>query len=128
MAKKKESTNSAAKPDVRVVSDRHREIPSGLSAGALARRKQNRLNMLLAGLVVAILLIVILAGCVRLYSKLQANRSRAEELQSEIRKEQQRSEEIEEYKEYTQTNEFIEEIAREKLGLVYDGEVIFKEK
>ena len=42
-------------------------------------------------------------------------------------KEEQRAEDIEEYRQYTKTREYIEEVAREKLGLVYDGEVIFKE-
>lgn len=120
--------SASPRPVARVVSDRSGEVPSGLSARALARRKQNRMNMLLAGLVVAILLVVILAGCVRLYRKLQTNQTRTQELQSEIHREEQRSEEIEEYKEYTQTDAFIEEVAREKLGLVYDGEVIFKEE
>lgn len=124
------SRSSGNRRDVnmRVVSDRRGEIPSGLSARARERKKQNRFNMLLAGLVVAILLVVILAGCIRLYGRLQASRARADELQSEISQEEQRSDEIEEYREYTKTDEFIEEIAREKLGLVYDGEVIFKEK
>ena len=40
---------------------------------------------------------------------------------------EQRAEEIEEYKQYTKSREYIEEVAREKLGLVYEGEVIFKE-
>ena len=39
-----------------------------------------------------------------------------------------KTEEIEEYKQYTKSREYIEEVAREKLGLVYEGEVIFKEE
>ena len=48
-------------------------------------------------------------------------------MESEIVKEEQRAEDIEEYRKYTETREYIEEVAREKLGLVYEGEVIFKE-
>ena len=35
------------------------------------------------------------------------------------------NEEIAEYQEYTQTDEFVEDVAREKLGLVYDDEIVF---
>jgi len=90
-------------------------------------REQNRLSMWLAALVVGILVVVILVACAGLIRRLHANNERIEELNAEILKEEQRAEDIAEYKEYTQTREYIEEVAREKLGLVYEGEVIFKE-
>ena len=90
-------------------------------------REQNRLSMWLAALVVGALILVIMVACVGLYRRLHANRNRIEELQGEIAKEEVREKEIEEYKEYTKTREYIEEVAREKRGLVYEGEVIFKE-
>lgn len=37
----------------------------------------------------------------------------------------QRTEEIEEFKLYTETDEYVEQIAREKLGMVYPDEIIF---
>lgn len=91
-------------------------------------RQQNELNMWLAALVVGILIIVIMVACFGLFQKLQNNNSRIDELNSQIRTEKQRSEDIEEFRQYTETREYIEEIAREKLGLVYEGEVIFKEE
>ena len=90
-------------------------------------REQNRLSMWIAAVVVGVLIVVILVACAGLYRRLHTNREKIEELKSEFVKEEQRTEEIEEYKEYTQTKEYIEEVAREKLGLVYEGEVIFKE-
>ncbi len=36
-----------------------------------------------------------------------------------------RADEIEEYKLYTETDEYVEQIAREKLGMVYPDEIIF---
>lgn len=89
--------------------------------------EQNRLSMGLAAVVVGILIVVILVACAGLISRLHSNRERIRELQSEIVREEQRAEDIEEYRKYTQTREFIEQMAREKLGLVYEGEVIFKE-
>ena len=88
---------------------------------------QNRLSMGIAAVVVGILIVVILVACAGLASRLHSNRERIAELEAAKVKEEQRQQDIEEYKEYTQTREYIEEIAREKLGLVYEGEVIFKE-
>ena len=39
-----------------------------------------------------------------------------------------REEEIAEYEKYTQTKKYVEEVAKEKLGLVYEGEIIFKDE
>jgi cell division protein DivIC len=43
----------------------------------------------------------------------------------QIDSEQQRKDEIEDYKEYVETDEFVEDTAREKLGLVYEDEIVF---
>ena len=94
---------------------------------SVKHNEQNRLSMWLAAVVVGILIVVILVACGGLVSRLHSNNRRIAELESEKVKEEQRAQDIEEYKEYTQTREYIEEGAREKLGLVYEGEVIFKE-
>ena len=46
----------------------------------------------------------------------------------EIEAEKLRTEEIAEYGKYTQTKKYVEELAKDKLGLVYDGEIIFKDE
>lgn len=48
------------------------------------------------------------------------------ELNKAIALEEARVEELKELKAYIQTDEYIEEMAREKLGLVYKDEIIFK--
>ena len=83
--------------------------------------------MWVAAVVVGILIVVIMVACAGLLRRLNKNNERIEELESQIVYEEQRAEDIEEYRQYTKTREYIEEVAREKLGLVYDGEVIFKE-
>ncbi len=98
------------------------------TASAAHMKRQSRVNTLLLMTIVGILLTIVFIGCLNQYQKLRTGRAQREALQTEIRKEQERAEEIEEYKKFTQTDAFIEEMAREKLGLVYDGEVIFKEK
>ena len=65
---------------------------------------------------------------VKIFRRLDQYKERISQLNSEIIKEEQRAADIEEYRQYTETKEYIEEIARKKLGLVYDGEIIFKEE
>ncbi len=89
---------------------------------------QNRFSMFLAGLVVLILLVFVSVNAVSLTRKLHENRARARVLEQEIRTEEQRAADIEEYRKYTETDAYIEEIAREKLGLIYEGETVFKEE
>lgn len=52
--------------------------------------------------------------------------ARIKELEEAIDQEKEEAEEIQEKKAYVQTKKFIEEMAREKLGLVYKDEIIFK--
>ena len=49
-----------------------------------------------------------------------------EELQTQIDAEKERSEEINKLKKYVGTDEYIEEVAREKLGLVKENEILFR--
>lgn len=90
-------------------------------------RRHNRLSMFLAGLVVVILMIAVSVNAMSLNKRLAQNRKRTVQLQKEIQTEQQRTADIEEYRRYTSTDAYIEEVAREKLGLIYEGETVFKE-
>ena len=49
-------------------------------------------------------------------------------LQTQLEQEQERSEDLEESKAYVQTRQYIEEMAREKLGLVNPDETVVKAK
>lgn len=51
---------------------------------------------------------------------------RIKELNAQIAAEEKRAEEIEEYGKYVQTKKYAEEVAKERLGLVYEDEIIFK--
>ena len=91
-------------------------------------RKQITFSMFLASLVIIILLVVVSVNGVSLTRRLRENRARTLELQQEIRAEEQRAKDIEEYRRYTSTDAYIEEVAREKLGLIYEGETVFKQE
>lgn len=49
-----------------------------------------------------------------------------EELNHKIETEKDRTKELEEYSKYVKTKQFVELMARNKLGLVYPNEIIFK--
>ena len=50
------------------------------------------------------------------------------ELEKQYTKESERADEIESMQQYMQSDQYIEDIAKSKLGLAYDNEIIFKEK
>ncbi len=52
--------------------------------------------------------------------------SRMEELEEEIRQQEEISQDLEERETYMQTRKFIEDMARDKFGLVYEDEYMFK--
>lgn len=84
--------------------------------------------MFLIGFVVVMLVCVVLYKSAELREKRDYYSERMEQLEAEIAKEEKRAEEIAEYETYTQTKAYVEEVARNKLGLVYEGEILFKDE
>ncbi len=95
---------------------------------AFRKKRQNRLAMTMIMVVVAMLLLVVGIKSVELKAKQEQYAEREAALMRQIEDEMKRTEEIEEYKKYTKTKKYAEEVAKDKLGLVHDGEIIFKEK
>lgn len=95
---------------------------------AYRRKHQNRMGMLLVTTVVLMMLLVVTVKSVELREKRATYMAKEEALQQEIESEEARSEDIAEYEKYTQTKKYVEEVAKEKLGLVYQGEIIFKDE
>lgn len=95
---------------------------------AYRKKRQNKMAMLLVTTVVIMMLIVVMVNSVELREKRASYLAREETLMQEIEAEQARTEKIEEYEKYTQTKKYVEEIAKNKLGLVYEGEIIFKDE
>lgn len=94
---------------------------------AYRKRHQNRFSMFLVGLVVLMVMGAVAVKSIELEQKIDAYTVKEEQLKEQIAAENQRAEEIEEYGKYTQTKGYIEEMAKDKLGLVYEGEILFKE-
>lgn len=90
------------------------------------KKRQNRMAAFLVMSVVTMLLIVVSFKSAELEERKAAYEVREHTLQEQIDAETLRAEQIEEYRKYTQTKKYVEEVAKEKLGLVNDGEIIYK--
>ena len=51
-----------------------------------------------------------------------------EQFEALLEDETARQEDLQNYQSYTQSQEYVEDIAKSKLGLAYDNEIIFKEE
>ncbi len=91
-----------------------------------AWKRRKRLELRIVILTVLCLLLVASFGKLKLQKKYEAYQQKEEQLLAEIEKEQKRTEEIEELKKYVQTKKYVEEVAKERLGLVYEDEILFK--
>lgn len=90
------------------------------------RRLTNRAGIVWASIVVLILVTVVSVKSIGLMQKAREYQEKEQQLQQQIEYENQRSEDIAEFERYTETRKYIEDTAKEKLGLVYPGEIIFK--
>lgn len=93
---------------------------------AYRKKRQNRMGMLLVTAVVLTLLVAVSINSVSLREKQAEYAAREAVLLEQIEDETERQEELVEYEKYTKTKAYYEEIAKEKLGLVYPDEIVFK--
>ncbi|MCD7954801.1 MAG: septum formation initiator family protein [Lachnospiraceae bacterium] len=97
---------------------------------AAKKRKQlsmgNRLGMYLISVIVMILLVSLLVQSQSLRAQNAEYETQKAELEQEIQDEEIRAQEIEDLSEYLNSDEYIEKLAREKLGLVYEDDVIYR--
>lgn len=92
------------------------------------KRRQNRMSMVMVTMVVVMIIVVVSISSIKLRAKNEEQQQIINSLNEQIAAEEKRSQEIEEYRKYTQTKKYAEEVAKEKLGLVYEGEIIFKQE
>jgi len=93
---------------------------------AYRKRHQNRFSMFLVSLVVVMIMVAVAVQSVSLQEKIDAKTQELENLEAQIADEEKRSQEIEEFAKEVKTKGYIEGVARDKLGLIYEGEILFK--
>lgn len=93
------------------------------------RRKQRAFNLAGYIAIFAVVITIAVVTWVRgmsLQAQLDAYDARQEQLDTMIKQEENRTVQLEERKKYMQTKQYIEDVAREKVGLVYPDEIMFK--
>lgn len=80
------------------------------------------------GVMVLVFAVVLSVQISRLHKENEQTREHLEELQTLYEQETQRAEELQKLEKYVQSNDYIEDVAKSKLGLAYDNEIIFKEE
>lgn len=100
-----------------------------------SKKKKNKkriANNYLGMAAIAIVVLLLLGGLTyqsqTLKARIAVYDAKASALEDSIAGEQERTQEIDEQKEYMQTDEYIAEVARNKLGLVKGNEIVFEEE
>ena len=98
-----------------------------IMAAGKKRRRDNQTGRICIALIVTVFVAVMTIQIAKLYQKDQEYVTREEELQSQLEDETEQQNALGDYEEYTQSREYIEDVAKSKLGLVYNNEIVFKE-
>ena len=72
--------------------------------------------------------IVMSTQIIKVYQKDQEYIAKQADLEQQLSAEQDRQKELEAYETYTKSQQYVEYVAKSKLGLLYDNEVVFKEQ
>lgn len=89
--------------------------------------RQNMIAMVMITLIVCVLLSVVCVKSHTMKQTIRANEETISTLETQIETETERTAEIQKQGEYMKSDEYTEKVAREKLGLVNDDEIMFKE-
>lgn len=92
------------------------------------RKKKKQAGRASIACIVVFLLLFMSVQIVRLYQKNQEYIAREDELSGQLSEEEKRKERLSDYEAYIGSKEYIEDTAKSKLGLVYENEIVFKER
>lgn len=95
---------------------------------AYRKNVQNRFSKILITIALGMIILVSAVGGSRIKEKLEVKRAEYEQNEKLIEKEHEREKEIELLGKRSQTKEYYEELAKEKLGLVHPDEILFKKQ
>ncbi|BDF32056.1 hypothetical protein CE91St62_01300 [Lachnospiraceae bacterium] len=106
---------------------------NGIKQKSRRRRQKKRVqrhkrSVLAISSVILLLLVTVSVNGITLRAKEKSYVAQETELKKQIKEEKSRASKIDELEDYVGTDEYVEDVAREKLGLVHEGEIIFKAK
>lgn len=103
-------------------------LNSDLGDEAVARVRKNKTGVGIITFVILMLFITLTYLMFCLKQDLSEKQKVENRLEKAITRQEDRKEEIEKLKVYVQTKQYVEDMAREKLGMVYEDEIILKEE
>ncbi len=92
----------------------------------MRRKKKNGTGIGIIAFVVLMLCAIVSYRRISLAQEEEDAQIKIDRLEAQYQEEQDRTHEIEEYKAYTKTDKYKEDVARNKLGLVYEDEILFE--
>ena len=90
------------------------------------RGLQHRISVISISGVVLLLMLILGVGSISMQEKNQKYKAQEAALQEQIAAEIAREEEISELEAYVGSDKYVEDVAKEKLGLINPNEIIFK--
>lgn len=91
-------------------------------------RRRRRSGVFMITAVVLVLCFILTYNSFGMKASLREKNSQIEELQAQVDEQEQIKENLEKESEYIKSDDYVEEIARDKLGLVHDNEIVFKKQ
>ena len=91
-----------------------------------SRLQNHKRSVLAISSIIVMLSAVIVIHGMALQARNKEYMAQEAELMAQLDDEKDRSEEIDKLKEYVGTDEYIEDVAKEKLGLIKQNEILFK--
>lgn len=87
---------------------------------------QHKKSVVIIYTVLGMLAATLAVNSVSLYARNQVYKQQEAELEAQIEEQKTRADKVEEYKEYIKTDDYIKDVAEEKLGLVDPDEILFR--
>ena len=92
------------------------------------RQNDNRTGKFCISLILIIFMVVMTLQIKNVYQKDQDYIAKQAELELQLKAAQDRQEDIKEYQKYIESQDYVEDQATSKLGLLYKNQIIFREK
>ena len=92
------------------------------------RKKKNKTGRMSIACILVVLLLFMTIQNIKLYHKDQEYIAREADLTVQYELETERADQLSDYEEYIGSQAYVEDTAKSKLGMVYENEIIFKEK
>lgn len=99
-----------------------------MESGRKRQKDDNRTGKRWISVILVVFMIAMSVQIVRVYHKDEEYAQKQEKLERQLEAETERKQELEEYEAYTRSQQYIEDVARSKLGLARDDDIIFKEE